>query len=81
MVGDGTITKGCTSKWGYLPRKETEAGVRAVIVAVKLGNSSGAKDSRKMDEWRGSTDRRESPIKKWQFLPKLIGCGVSLSSW
>jgi hypothetical protein len=50
VVDDGTITKGGTSKWGYLPRKETEAGVRAVIVAVRLGNSSGAKDSRKMDE-------------------------------
>ncbi len=50
MVDDGTITKGCTSKWGYLWRKETPTGVRAVIVAVKLGNSSGAKGSREMDE-------------------------------
>ena len=50
VVDDGTGIKGCTSKWGYLGRKETSTGVRAVIVAVKLGNSSGAKDSREMDE-------------------------------
>lgn len=44
------ITKGCAGKWGYLRRVETGAGVRAVIVVMKMGNSRGAKDSRKMDE-------------------------------
>lgn len=50
VVDDGTETKGCTSKRGDLGQKETAPGVRAVIVALKLGNASGAKGSRKMDE-------------------------------
>jgi hypothetical protein len=50
VVDDGTETKGCTSKRGYLGQKETAPGVRAVIVALKLGNGSGVKGSRKMDE-------------------------------
>ena len=50
MVDDGTGTKGCTRKRGYLEQQETAPGVRAVIVALKLGNASGAKGSRKMDE-------------------------------
>ena len=50
MVDDGTETKGCASKRGDLGQKETAPGVRAVIVALKLGNASGVKGSRKMDE-------------------------------
>jgi hypothetical protein len=50
VVDDGTGTKGCTRKRGYLEQQETAPGVRAVIVALKLGNASGAKGSRKMDE-------------------------------
>ena len=50
MVDDGTGTKGSTSKWGDLEWKETTAGVRAAIRAMKPGNAGGAKGSRKMDE-------------------------------
>lgn len=50
VVDDGTGIKGRTRKRGYLEWQETTPGVRAVIVALKLGNASGVKGSRKMDE-------------------------------
>jgi hypothetical protein len=50
VVDDGTLIKGCAMKWGYLEQGETAPGVRAAIGAMKLGNSRGAKGSRKMDE-------------------------------
>ena len=50
VVDDGTGIKGGTRKRGDLEQQETAPGVRAVIVASKLGNASGAKSSRKMDE-------------------------------
>jgi hypothetical protein len=37
-------------KQGYLFGQKNQAGVRAVIVAMKLSNVSGAKDSRKIDK-------------------------------
>ena len=50
VVDDGTGIKGCRSKRGDLGQQETAPGVRAAIVALKLGNASGVKGSRKMDE-------------------------------
>ena len=39
----------CTLRWETCFRRETGAGVRATIVAMKQGNACGAKGGRKVD--------------------------------
>ena len=49
VVGDGMIRKVMCVKQGDLYEEENRAGVRADIVAMKRGNSRGAKGGRKVD--------------------------------
>jgi hypothetical protein len=53
MVGDGMEQRPLSVKQGDLSLGESVAGVRALIVAMKRGNSRGAKGCRKVD---GSID-------------------------
>jgi hypothetical protein len=45
-VKAGYLNRGDPSWW------ETATGVRALVVAVKRGNSRGAKGGRKVDAWK-----------------------------